>query len=528
MPYRRRQQDAAQTFAWPPTREDLDLIEVVDADTLRPVHARCNEPEPAQPVQLDLLKAVTPVRPVRTPLPLSPFGPFGPIGPPDPLDTPDSVAFSQSVGAFSPSTGTFSPSAGTPSRRVAVLSQPPGAAALATRAAEAGRLAAASPWTRLTRKPAAALVPVARPLPFPRRAKLDVNWLVGTCGIVAIAMSAYFSLRTSTAPVDIESALSATVDAAPMPRLPARPFPSLELNPWLVTSPRPQPPPASQSKQWTPASKPPASRASAMKSVPKSTLARATPSRAIALPRDIDTRDARGASKRRDLSDSAAPLAASTRTSTLAPTSIAARPLSAAIGARPVAAPEPVRVLTSESSVMQPLPSRVAAPANANTGAAAPAAQKQAALTESKPAAIVPSAAPVSAPARASATAPATGTSAATPAGSGQPMQQQIYAALHEYERGYEQLDANAVRAVWPSVDARALARAFHDLKSQTLVFDRCNIDVARAHATAACRGYATYQTRVGEQAMRTERREWTFRLQKSDEAWEIVSASTR
>jgi len=112
----------------------------------------------------------------------------------------------------------------------------------------------------------------------------------------------------------------------------------------------------------------------------------------------------------------------------------------------------------------------------------------------------------------------------------GQPQQpkQQIVATLHQYERAYEQLDAKAVRAVWPSVDARALERAFHDLKSQTLVFDRCDVDVARVQAKAACRGRATYETRAGQLSSRTEPREWTFTLQKHDDAWRIVSASAR
>jgi hypothetical protein len=105
---------------------------------------------------------------------------------------------------------------------------------------------------------------------------------------------------------------------------------------------------------------------------------------------------------------------------------------------------------------------------------------------------------------------------------------QQIYAALHQYARAYDRLDANAVRAVWPSVDARALERAFRDLKSQTLEFDRCDIDVASMRAKAACRGRATYETRAGEQAARTEPREWTFTLQKSHEAWRIVTANAR
>jgi hypothetical protein len=109
------------------------------------------------------------------------------------------------------------------------------------------------------------------------------------------------------------------------------------------------------------------------------------------------------------------------------------------------------------------------------------------------------------------------------------PEQQGVRAALKQYEQAYERLDANAVRAVWPSVDARALARAFHDLKSQALVFDRCHVslDTARA-ASAACRGRATYETRAGEQSARTEHLEWTFQLEKSNESWRIVKASAR
>jgi len=109
------------------------------------------------------------------------------------------------------------------------------------------------------------------------------------------------------------------------------------------------------------------------------------------------------------------------------------------------------------------------------------------------------------------------------------PEQQGVRAALKQYEQAYERLDANAVRAVWPSVDARALARAFHDLKSQALVFDRCNVSLDTAHAASAeCRGRATYETRAGEQSARTEHLEWTFQLEKNNEAWRIVKASAR
>lgn len=101
-------------------------------------------------------------------------------------------------------------------------------------------------------------------------------------------------------------------------------------------------------------------------------------------------------------------------------------------------------------------------------------------------------------------------------------------AVLRRYEVAYGRLDARAAQAVWPSVDARALARAFEGLESQTLQFDRCDLDVQGALANAACRGQATYVRRVGSKAPRTEPRQWTFRLRKVDEEWQILGANIR
>jgi hypothetical protein len=108
------------------------------------------------------------------------------------------------------------------------------------------------------------------------------------------------------------------------------------------------------------------------------------------------------------------------------------------------------------------------------------------------------------------------------------PEEQKVQAALHEYRDAYDRLDAAAAKAVWPTVDVRALSRAFEGLKSQGIVFDRCNVAVHGLMATAACAGSATYVQRVGTQAARTQSREWTFQLRKADEAWVIVSAQTR
>lgn len=100
-----------------------------------------------------------------------------------------------------------------------------------------------------------------------------------------------------------------------------------------------------------------------------------------------------------------------------------------------------------------------------------------------------------------------------------------IRSTLTRFRTAYSQLDAGAARAVWPSVDRRALERAFQSLKSQDLRFDQCNLTVSGARAQAACKGRATYVPRIGDQSPRFTTREWTFELQKSAERWTIASA---
>lgn len=99
---------------------------------------------------------------------------------------------------------------------------------------------------------------------------------------------------------------------------------------------------------------------------------------------------------------------------------------------------------------------------------------------------------------------------------------------LHRYADAYTRLDAGAARRVWPGVDERALARAFQALESQGLVFEHCDLDVAENDATAACRGRARYVPKVGSREPRIERRQWRFRLHKSEAGWQIVQAEAR
>jgi hypothetical protein len=103
-----------------------------------------------------------------------------------------------------------------------------------------------------------------------------------------------------------------------------------------------------------------------------------------------------------------------------------------------------------------------------------------------------------------------------------------VAAVLDAYVRAYTRLDARAARDVWPSVDERALARAFAGLASQGIAFDDCSIDVNGSAANAACRGTATYVAKVGRDDLRIEARTWRFELQRDGEEWKIASAVTR
>ena len=99
-----------------------------------------------------------------------------------------------------------------------------------------------------------------------------------------------------------------------------------------------------------------------------------------------------------------------------------------------------------------------------------------------------------------------------------------VRSMLEHYRGAYERLDARAARQIWPTLDERRLARAFSTLKSQTLDFDDCRIDVGGARGVAHCRGRATYVGRVGKREPETQDRNWTFQIRKSGDSWAIDS----
>ncbi len=106
--------------------------------------------------------------------------------------------------------------------------------------------------------------------------------------------------------------------------------------------------------------------------------------------------------------------------------------------------------------------------------------------------------------------------------------ERRVQATLRRYEAAYTRLDAGAAKAVWPTVDARALARAFNGLESQDLEFDQCDLEVRGVEASALCSGRATWVARVGSKTPRTEARAWAFRLRKVGDDWQILGADIR
>jgi hypothetical protein len=96
---------------------------------------------------------------------------------------------------------------------------------------------------------------------------------------------------------------------------------------------------------------------------------------------------------------------------------------------------------------------------------------------------------------------------------------------LEEYRGAYERLDVVAAKAVFPSLDGKALKRAFGQLSSQRMTLQSCGITISGSTANARCQGSATYHPKIGTRAMQVGG-EWTFDLSKKDAAWQIVNTS--
>jgi len=97
-----------------------------------------------------------------------------------------------------------------------------------------------------------------------------------------------------------------------------------------------------------------------------------------------------------------------------------------------------------------------------------------------------------------------------------------IETVLTQYRTAFANLDASAVAGFWPSVDSRALNRAFDQIEVQRFEFDRCTTDLKGTTAVTNCSGRARYTPRIGNKTPRVEPRRWTFTLDKVNGAWLI------
>jgi hypothetical protein len=103
-----------------------------------------------------------------------------------------------------------------------------------------------------------------------------------------------------------------------------------------------------------------------------------------------------------------------------------------------------------------------------------------------------------------------------------------IQTVLGQYRTAFRDLDAGAARAIWPSVDAKALGKAFESLARQDFIFNSCQIAVRDVRAVASCDGSARYVPRIGNRDLHDERRSWEFKLRKVDDVWLIDTVSAR
>jgi hypothetical protein len=203
-------------------------------------------------------------------------------------------------------------------------------------------------------------------------------------------------------------------------------------------------------------------------------------------------------------------------------TPVGLEPAPATVEATPVVTPDPAAVA--------PAPEPPRASREGDTGLLpvlqVPASTQETTVPMPPPAASLPNEAP--AVVAASGGAPAS--AAAAPASAvGVGPEIQVRAALSRYESAYGALSAAAARAVWPSVDSVALARAFDSLEWQRISLGSCAIAVTPdgRSARATCAGAATWTPKVGG-GTTTEPRNWLFDLAHDGSEWKIVSATVR
>jgi hypothetical protein len=99
-----------------------------------------------------------------------------------------------------------------------------------------------------------------------------------------------------------------------------------------------------------------------------------------------------------------------------------------------------------------------------------------------------------------------------------------IQRTLRQYQIAFSRLDVAAVRQVWPSVDGKALTKAFDQVEEENLAFDSCDITVSGRRAVASCGGSTYYVPKVGSKNARVQRQQWRISLRQTSDDWVVDS----
>jgi hypothetical protein len=103
-----------------------------------------------------------------------------------------------------------------------------------------------------------------------------------------------------------------------------------------------------------------------------------------------------------------------------------------------------------------------------------------------------------------------------------------IRSVVGQYRSAFSSLDVAAAAAAWPTVDRRALVRAFSQLSEQSFDFNGCEISVNGQLGAASCTGQARFVPKIGSRTPQRVAREWNFTLRKSSDDWVIDTVQSR
>jgi hypothetical protein len=98
--------------------------------------------------------------------------------------------------------------------------------------------------------------------------------------------------------------------------------------------------------------------------------------------------------------------------------------------------------------------------------------------------------------------------------------------AIRSYEQAYERVDAAAIAKLWPTVDQRALSRAFDTVTSQGIGLESCAIALNGEQATAQCRGRHKFVGKANNSVTIASEQQWLFKMRRAGGEWRIEDVS--